>query len=170
MKDKLIYNQNSIPKDKWRYGLRSSADTGCGWIATYNALTLMGYNIDPQKLINYYEKAFPVINGNFGTFILNPIFLFKRLGFELRVRDNLVEFDKIAAEYDVCIVFYRWLRKLKYGSHYITVNCKDGKFYGYNTFKDSEEAVCIGDSLIDYIKRRKYFGAVIIGIKNKEKK
>lgn len=33
----LIYNQRKIPKDQWRYGFRTSADTGCGWIATYNA-------------------------------------------------------------------------------------------------------------------------------------
>ena len=39
----LIYNQNDIPKGQYRYGLRSSASVGCGWIATYNALTLMGY-------------------------------------------------------------------------------------------------------------------------------
>ena len=41
MKD-LIYCQRDIPKEKWRYGLRSSAAVGCGWIATYNALRLMG--------------------------------------------------------------------------------------------------------------------------------
>ena len=28
--DDLIYNQTKIPKDQWRYGLRSSAATGCG--------------------------------------------------------------------------------------------------------------------------------------------
>ena len=50
MKD-LIYCQRNIPKDKWRYGLRSSAATGCGWIATHNALRLMGYETDTQKLI-----------------------------------------------------------------------------------------------------------------------
>ena len=42
----LIYNQNHIPKDQYRYGLRSSAQVGCGWIATYNALCLMGYETD----------------------------------------------------------------------------------------------------------------------------
>ena len=39
--DDLIYNQREIPKDQWRYGYRATADTGCGWIATYNALRLM---------------------------------------------------------------------------------------------------------------------------------
>ena len=39
--DDLIYCQRDIPNDQWRYGLRTSADTGCGWVATYNALRLM---------------------------------------------------------------------------------------------------------------------------------
>lgn len=29
----LIYNQSQIPRGKRRYGLRSSAATGCGWNA-----------------------------------------------------------------------------------------------------------------------------------------
>ena len=37
----LIYNQHQIPREQWRYGLRSSAAVGCGWIATYNALRLL---------------------------------------------------------------------------------------------------------------------------------
>ena len=28
----LIYNQRQIPAEQWRYGLRSSAAVGCGWI------------------------------------------------------------------------------------------------------------------------------------------
>ena len=55
----FIYCQRDIPKDKWRYGLRSSAATGCGWIATYNALKIMGYSAKPEKLIEYYEKQLP---------------------------------------------------------------------------------------------------------------
>ena len=52
--DDLIYNQTKIPKEQWRYGLRTSAATGCGWIATYNALRLMGYAAEPEELIRYY--------------------------------------------------------------------------------------------------------------------
>ena len=63
----LIYNQRQIPKDKWRYGLRSSAATGCGWIATWNALRLMGRKTDIDELIRYYEWQLPLIHGNAGT-------------------------------------------------------------------------------------------------------
>ena len=55
--DDLIYNQTKIPKEKWRYGLRTSAATGCGWVATYNALRLMDYRAEPEELIRYYENG-----------------------------------------------------------------------------------------------------------------
>ena len=57
--DELIYNQTKIPKEQWRYGFRSSAATGCGWIAVYNALRLMGYYSSPENLIRYFERQLP---------------------------------------------------------------------------------------------------------------
>ena len=54
--DDLIYNQRKIPKQKWRYGFRSSAATGCGWIAVYNALRLMNYRAEPEQLIRYFSR------------------------------------------------------------------------------------------------------------------
>ena len=63
----LIYNQHDIPKHMHRYGLRASADTGCGWIATHNALVLLRCQTDTEKLIRYYEWQLPLIHGNAGT-------------------------------------------------------------------------------------------------------
>ena len=30
----FIYNQRDIPRERYRYGLRASADVSCGWVAT----------------------------------------------------------------------------------------------------------------------------------------
>ena len=51
----FIYNQHDIPKEQYRYGLRASADVGCGWVATWNALQVLGYKTDIPALIRYYE-------------------------------------------------------------------------------------------------------------------
>ena len=99
----LIYCQRDIPKDKWRYGFRSSAATGCGWIATYNALRLMGYNdIQPENLIRFYERQLPLIHGNTGTATLAPAIFFKRHGFAVKCTVNRKKFDALAKESDVC--------------------------------------------------------------------
>ena len=105
MKD-LIYCQRQIPKHKWRYGLRSSAAVGCGWIAAYNALQLMGYRAEPEKLTRYYQCHVPGLNGTLGTFVLTPVRLFQKLGFEVTVTGRRAQFDALAKSSDACILFY----------------------------------------------------------------
>ena len=77
----LIFNQREIPADKWRYGLRASAATGCGWVAAYNALRLLGVDARPEELIRTLKRMLPLINGNMGTFILSITSFFRRKGF-----------------------------------------------------------------------------------------
>ena len=83
--DDLIYNQTRIPKNQWRYGFRTSAATGCGWIAVYNALRLMGYRAKPEGLIRYFERQLPLIHGNFGTSIWGPAAYFRKWGFPVKM-------------------------------------------------------------------------------------
>ena len=116
----LIYCQRQIPRHKWRYGLRSSAAVGCGWIATYNALRLMGYTVDIPKLIR-----------------------------------------------DVCILFYRWREKWKLGAHFVALQYRDGSFTGYNTYRNSRGPDAYGESLEAFLKRKKYFGTFLIGIRRR---
>ena len=166
MKD-LIYNQKDIPKEKWRYGFRSSAATGCGWIATHNALRLMGYPSNPKKLIRYYEWHFPLINGNFGTFILNIVFFFKQRNFKVKLIGSAKKFDDAAKNSDVNILFYGWREKYKFGIHYVTVRYDNGRFLGYNTYSNSSARPDnLGNSLQKFLKEKRYFRALLITIKD----
>lgn len=165
--DDLIYNQHRIPKDKWRYGFRSSADTGCGWIATYNALRLMGYRAEPEDLIRYYERQVPLINGNVGTMLFGPALRFHHWGFPVKVIANRSKFDTAAKDADVCILFYRWLKKFQYGAHFVALHHTENGFVGYNTYRTSAGPDRYGNSLDTFLKNRKYFGAVLFAIKRK---
>ena len=165
----FIYCQQDIPKDKWRYGLRSSAATGCGWIATYNALKIMGYSANPEKLIKYYEKQVPLINGNIGTFMLGPAMFFKRFGFGVKTTANRKEFDKLTKESSACVLFYWWKNRYKIGSHLVALHHTEKGIVGYNTYKQSTGPDYYGNSLEEFLQRRGYFGAVLIGIKDKRK-
>ncbi len=164
----LIYCQRSIPKEQWRYGLRSSAATGCGWIATYNALRLMGYEADPEELIRYYTRQFPLVHGLAGTTILAPAFYFKKQGFRVEHTAREDKFDELAKNSDVCILFYRWHQKWKIGAHFVAVEYRNGMFTGYNTYRASTGPDHYGISLQEFLKRRKYFGAVLFGIRKAE--
>ena len=168
--DDLIYNQTKIPKAQWRYGLRSSAATGCGWIATYNALRLMGYRADPETLIRYYERQVPLLHGNAGTVILGPAWFFQRNGFHVETLSVTERFDAASKDADVCVLFYYWRRKFKFGAHFVTVQYQNGQFIGYNTFRTSDGPDAYGSSLSAYLKQKKFFGPVLIAIKDKRRR
>lgn len=165
----LIYNQRKIPKNKWRYGFRTSSATGCGWIATYNALRLMGYHIKPEKLIRYYEHQFPLVNGNFGTFLPGVVFYFKQRGFGSKINIRRKQFDKAVKDSDVSIVFFYWRKKYKIGAHFVTVQYREDKFIGYNTFSTSSGPDNYGESLDVFLRKNKFFGCVLITIRDKRK-
>ena len=76
-------------------------------------------------------------------------------------------FDEAAKNADVCILFYYWRNKLKFGAHFVTVQHKDGKFTGYNTFRTSSGPDDYGTSLETYIQKHKFFGTFLIAIKAK---
>ena len=163
----LIYCQRDIPKDQWRYGLRTSAATGCGWVATYNALRLMGYRAEPENLIRMYEKMLPLVHGNAGTSTLAPALVFKRWGFPVKVVFDRKKFDEAAKGSDACIVFYYWRSKWKLGAHFVTVRHTDRGFVGYNTYRNSKGPDSWTDSMEGFLKKKKYFGAVLICIRDK---
>ena len=165
--DDLIYNQHQIPKDQWRYGYRTSAATGCGWIATYNALRLLNYRVSPGSLIHFYEWQVPFVQGNLGTMALAPMQFFRKHGFEAESCSLEEKFDEMAKAADVCVLFYRWQKGVKFGAHFVALQYKDGPFVGYNTFQNSTGPDRYGPSLREFLKRQKFFAPVLIAIKDK---
>jgi len=166
--DDLIYNQRSIPKDQWRYGFRSSAATGCGWIATWNALRLMGYRTDIQELIRYYEWQLPLIHGNAGTSFWGPAVCFRRWGFPVEICSRRSQFDALIQCSDVCILFYHWRKGHKFGAHFVTLCKTECGILSYNTYRNSVGPDRLGPSLEEFLKEKKYFGCVLMGIRNKQ--
>ena len=163
----LIYNQTKIPRRKWRYGLRSSAATGCGWIATYNALQLLGCPETPENLIGYYERQLPLIHGNTGTSFWGPAVYFRQKGFHVRVSARRNRFDKIVKQSDVCLLFYWWHRGWRLGAHLVALQQTDRGVVGYNTYRNSTGPDLYGPSLEDHLNRKKFFFTFLIGIRRK---
>ena len=166
MKD-LIYNQRNIPKEQHRYGLRASASVGCGWVATHNALRLMGYRTDIDKLIRYYEWQLPLIHGNAGTSFWGPALCLRNWGFPVEILFDRRRFDEAAKAADACILFYRWRKKYKLGAHFVALHHTEEGFIGYNTYRNSTGPDRYGKSLDAFLKEKKYFGCVLIPIRDK---
>ena len=168
--DDLIYNQHAIPADQWRYGFRTSAATGCGWIATYNALRLMGYRVDIEELITWYERMLPLIHGNAGTTIPAPALRFKTWGFPVNLVLDQKKFDEAAKQADVCLLFYRWRKGCRFGAQFVALQHTENGFIGYNTFKNSTGPDRYGPSLPAFLKKHRFFGPVLICIRDKQRK
>lgn len=166
--DDFIYNQHDIPKDQYRYGLRASAQVGCGWIATCNALRILGCRTDIEKLIRYYESLLPLIHGNAGTSFWAPAVCFRKWGYPVKIIADSKRFDREAGAADACILFYRWRRGWKLGAHFIALRHTDGGFVGYNTYRNSTGPDALGESLEDFLHAHGYFGGILIAIQNKE--
>ncbi len=162
----MIDCQRDIPKGELRYGLRSSAATGCGWIATYNALHLLGRHVDKEALIRYYERQLPLLHGNTGTAIWGPAVFFKQHGFRTKLEARRERFDDIVRESDACVLFYHWRKGLKIGGHFVALHQTPRGVAGYNTYRNSKGPDFYGESLSEFLRQKGYFGAVLLGICN----
>lgn len=169
MKD-MITNQRNIPREELRYGLRASAATGCGWVATYNALRLMGFRARPEDLIAYYERQLPLIHGNAGTSFWGPAVCFRQWGFPVTVEVRREKYDELVKASDACILFYHWRKDWKFGAHFVALHRTERGIVGYNTYRNSTGPDSYGDSLEDFLRRRGYFGTVLIGIRDRRGK
>ena len=163
----FIYNQTKISKDQWRYGLRSSAATGCGWIATYNALHLLGKDVNIQDLISFYEHQLPLISGNLGTPFWGPLHCFRHWGFEAKLYVDIRKFDEAAKNAPASILFFRWRRGIQVGAHFAACRYNGQQFIGFNTFKYSKGPDPLGDIIQAFLKRNSYFGAMLLTIQDK---
>ena len=163
----LIYNQNHIPLNEHRYGFRPSADVGCGWVATHNALRLMGYQTNIAQLIRYYEWQLPLIHGNAGTSFWGPAVCFHKWGFPVDMIVDRKKFDERAKAADACILFYRWRRKARMGAHFVALHHTEKGFVGYNTYQNSTGPDVYGESLDGFLREKHYFGCVLLTIHKK---
>ena len=165
--DDMIYNQTKIPKEQWRYGFRSSADTGCGWIAVYNALRLMGYRVAPEKLIRYFEWQLPLLHGNTGTSIWGPGLYFKRWGFPVKMSARREMFNDLVKESDVSILYYGWRQGWRMGFHFVALRWDGENFVGYNTYRGSEGPDLYGPDLDVFLRQKGYYFPVMTAVRRR---
>ena len=161
----LILNQSEIPTDRWRYGLRSSAKTGCGWIAVYNCLALLGHPREPEEIIRGLERQVPMLHGTFGTMCLGPAILLKKWGFRVATQSDVQKFDALLPVGSTAILFYYWRKGLKLGAHFVTVRREERGFVGYNTYTNSSGPDFYGDSLEAFLKKNGFFGCVLTKVR-----
>lgn len=160
MPDEFVFNQKSSDVSNMRFGFFKTKYNGCGWIAAYNAATLLGKKTSAQEVISECERRGGILGGVFGMFpfALKP--MFEDWGYKVSTTLKVNEFDEFAKENTVSILAYIHSS----GVHIITVvNTSEG-FYGFNVFDNSKYADNIGYSLQDFVSTNR-IPIVLIGIK-----
>ena len=103
-----------------------------------------------------------------GSYFFRPVIFFKRHGYHVHCTALLSSFDQVVEESDACVLYYWWHGKWKLGAHFVALHKKENCIIGYNTYRTSKGPDVYGVSLQKFLKERKYFGCVLIGIKSNE--
>ena len=92
---------------------------------------------------------------------------FRKWGFPVKVVVDTKRFDEAAKNADACILYYHWRSKCRLGAHFAALHHTEKGFVGYNTYRNSTGADNYGGSLAEFLRKRKYFGAVLLAINRK---
>jgi hypothetical protein len=166
----FIVNQDKLP-DVY-YGLRTSDANGCGWIAVYNALKMLGENPDVPTLIGDMEDGV-IYKGNWGTKLGIIKSYFENLGYNVTVTGWKRNFNKNAQEADANIIFY-WNEGFPMnGAHYVaftgaTETQSDSQKSGYYQFFNAGRGAPDNDITLQDLLAGKAF-PTLISIKKKKK-
>ncbi len=125
----FILNQKNEYISKYRFGYNTIGPVGCGLVAIYNALLLLGDKMEFCDVIRELETNGVLFQGFCGTHPLAIAQFFSKRGYEVNVTLN--NFDETAANGDAANIMYY---KHSPGEHYVAIKYKDESFEGYNTF------------------------------------
>lgn len=127
----FIIDQNRLDLPYGRYG---SAAAGCGWIAVYNALQILGIDADMEKIRSGMEKWL-FLGGWRATPFYVPALYLRHKGFRVRLTADRSRFSRQARKYPAGILFYLYHQKGKlFPSGHFTAFAPtdDGQCHFYN--------------------------------------
>ena len=122
----FIFSQNNKAVADMRFGLKPMWYNGCGIIAVYNALLLLGFQNDLRKIVYYFERRGKMLWGLFGTKPWAIWRYIKKQGFKIR----LCSYKK--ADNGVYIITV-WNKRP--GMHYMALKKTDSGLQVYNGYR-----------------------------------
>lgn len=132
-----INGQGLPPVKDMRYGVTNVARAGCGLIAVYNALLLLGNPHRFQDVVAWGDRKAAALFALLGTLPWKAKRLFRRLGYTVTAVTDAAQFDRHARDADVCLFTY-WNRKgrIRQGMHTVCLQYRDGGIDVYNLFNN----------------------------------
>ena len=128
-----INGQGLDPIKDMRYGISNIARAGCGVIAVYNALLLLGNPHRFQDVVAWGDQKAAAAFGLLGTLPWKAKRLFQRLGYTVSAITDEALLDSGARHADVCLFTY-WNQKgsIRRGMHTVCLQYRSGAIDVYN--------------------------------------
>ena len=125
----IIDDQETGAASQIQMGTKPGSVNGCGWVATYNTMFLLGRKMQPWEIVEFYEETGGLLFA--GAWGINPEGIrkfFKSQGIKTNIDYFAVNLDEQIKKSGVAI--YNYLHST--GAHYVTVEYKDGLYTIYN--------------------------------------
>lgn len=123
-----------------RIGSCDFAHSGCGAIATFNALSMAGCKPQMEEIVDFYERKGLVFNAKFG---INPAGVKKYLsGREVNWKfySKKTDWDACLDKNQVAILLYWWVSAKGCGAHYVSMEKTDAGIRVYNVYGNRDTA------------------------------
>ena len=157
--DGFIINQTKGIVSHLRYGFSTTGPSGCGWVATYNALKMLGVSMEPHDIIREYEMSSGLMMYGFsGTNPLPIAQFFIKRDYNVNITFNTMNYDYMASTNKTNILNYSHSE----GGHYVALNGEISNFSIYNFSSNSTGIDVLKRTLNDFVLNRDY--SILISI------
>lgn len=157
----LIINQYKLDS---RYGLHGSAAMGCGWVAVYNALRLLGVPANPETVRMSMEKSL-LLGGFNGTPFYALVLYLRQRGYRVKLSLNRASFGRLARRHPAGILFYLYHKEgrlFPMGHFTAFAPTADGRCHFYNDIPGKPDDI---RSMIQFRKERSAHFMLFMGLR-----
>ena len=117
-----------------RLGSCRFSHSGCGAIATFNAMSVLGLEPKMEDIVDFYEHNGLILNAAMGV---NPSAVKKYLkskGLQWKFYSKSKDWDACLGKDQIAILLYWWVNRKGCGAHYVSVERTDEGINVYNEY------------------------------------
>lgn len=117
-----------------RIGSCTFAHSGCGAIATFNAMSMIGREPKIEEIVDFYEHNGLILNARMGVNPSGVKRYLKSRNVKWEFYSGKNDWDSKLSKEQVAIVLYWWVNRKGCGAHYIAMERTDEGICVYNEF------------------------------------
>ena len=163
-----IYDQSNEEYADITFGNSTLSYSGCGAVATYNALLSLGSRPSLENIVQQYEQndAF-LLGGVAGISYRALADYFADAGYNVSMYKETELFDYFVSKSDAAIVWYTWANSGEMGMYFFHVDSTAGLNRGYNVYRGENAVRFLPSNLSDFFSGSNGKYAVLICIDRK---